>query len=803
MFHKFVIPMKKYLLVVLILISCTSFAQLTEPLPIKHPTIRADFRFYKYTGNKLWTIGYNFAIRSFIGRSTDQGDTWQIDYPSIFKPDDNINALAFPTETTGYVGGSNGVIYKTTTSGTIWTEVTDTNVYMGGINDIHFFDEQNGLAAGSNSKGYYMIRTTNGGQTWTGVTTPTTSTCYQFYFDTPQNGWVTTGSGRFMRTTDGGATWTLATVTGTTSTIYSIRKADASTYFMTGTAGQVYRSTDGGVSFASVTSPANLPLYSSEFTDANNGYVFGSNGAAYRTTNGGTNWTVIPELAGEVIRGSIRIGNRILTAGYRSTMHISTDAGLTWTNPTSPYRDFWGIYKESATNYITCGDRGEIHYTTNGGGTWTRVPVRPTTQLLYDVVKFGNYIYASGRNGEFHRSSNLGVSWTSSMVGSNTTRHYKMFFFNETTGFMVNNDGNIYYTTDRGANWTSRFIVPSTILYDIKFVNTQLGYAVGSGERIFKTTDGGTTWANGNMVSPAGQLLGLYMLNDTVGYVTGENGAVFRTYDGFQSVFLMTDTVALAGKLMHDVFAYDINNVYAVGQGGTFLRTINASQFGQWGQTLYGEDLIAVDGRGSQGLVLCGADGTVYFHDGILPVELTSFTAKAEKGKVTLEWITSSEVNNRGFAIERNTNGTWNEIGFVAGAGNSAVENIYSYTDRYAPEGMVQYRLRQMDFSGTYEYSSVIEVNNSNVPDAFALEQNYPNPFNPATTFSFTLAQESDVTLSVFDIQGNKVADVINEKMQAGRYAVDFNASELSSGVYIYKITAGTYSAVRKMTLLK
>lgn len=803
MFHKIVSRMKRLLLLFVVLSSVSTFAQASLPEPIKQPTIRADFRLYKYTGTTLWTAGYNLGVRSFIGKSSNQGVSWDIMYPAIFKPADNINALAFPTAQTGYAGGSDGVIYKTTNAGLTWSSVNDTNVYMGGINDIHFFDEQNGLAAGSSSKGFYMIRTTNGGQNWTGVSTPTTSTCYQFYFDSPQNGWITTGSGRFMRTTDGGATWVVATVTGTTSTIYSIRKADASTYFMTGTAGQVYRSTDAGISFSSVTSPLNVPFYSSEFTDANNGIVFGSNGATYRTTNGGTNWTLIPELAGEVIRGSIRIGNRILTAGYRSTMHISTDAGLTWTNPTSPYRDFWGIYKESATNYITSGDRGEIHYTTNGGGTWTRVPVRPTTQILYDVLKFGDYIYACGRNGEFHRSSNLGVSWSTFYVGSNTTRHYKMYFFNETTGFMVNNDGNIYSTTDRGTTWTSRFIVPSTILYDIKFVNTQLGYTVGSGERIFKTTDGGTTWSHGTMVSPPGQLLGLYMLNDTVGYVSGENGAVYRTYDGFQSVFLMTDTVAFAGKLMHDVYAKDINNVFAVGQGGTFLRTIDASSFIQWGQTLFGEDLIAVDGRSSQGIVFCGADGTVYYDEGFLPVELTSFTSKAETGKVTLEWITSSEVNNRGFAIERNTGSGWNEIGFVAGAGNSTELNIYNYTDRYAPEGMVQYRLRQMDFSGTYEYSSVIEVNNSNVPDAFALEQNYPNPFNPATTFSFTLSQESNVTLSVFDIQGNKVADVINEKMQAGRYAVDFNASELSSGVYIYKITAGTFSAVRKMTLLK
>lgn len=793
--------MKKILLFLVTIFTIGIFGQIAPPTAIKQPTIRADFRSFSYTGTTLWAVAYEFGFRSLVLKSTNSGDTWQIFAPAIFRAQDNLTAIHFPDNNTGYVGGTGGKIYKTTNAGLIWTDVSDTVLYSGGINGMYFSDVNNGFAVGSSAAGSNILRTTNGGTNWSAVPTPVSSTAYDIYFDTPQNGWVTCGSGVFLRTTDGGATWFNTTVTGTTSTIYSIRKADATTYYMTGTSGQVYRSTNSGVNFASVTSPQNLPFYSSEFSDANNGIVFGSNGVTYKTTNGGTSWTLIPALAGEVIRGSIKIGNTIIAGAYKSTIHKSTDMGVTWSYPLSPYRDFWGVYRKSANEYIVCGDRGEIHYTTNAGANWTRVPVRPTTQILYDVIWTGNYIYTCGRNGEYFISSDMGSSWTLRSVGSNQTRHYKLYFLNETTGYMVNNDGNVYYTTDRGMTWNSRAIIPSTILYDIKMINTSTGYTVGSGERIFKTTDGGTTWSHGTMATPAGQVLGLYMLNETTGYISGENGSVYRTTDGFQNITLLTDTVALQGKLIHDVYAYDMNNITAVGQGGTILNSFGTNLI-QAFQTVFGEDIIAVDGRGAQSMVMSGASGTVYYFDGFLPVELTSFRAESKNGAVLLQWITATETNNRGFAVEKRSGELWSEIGFVPGAGNSASRRSYTFTDLEAGLGKTAYRLKQIDYDGAFIYSPEIEVDN-NAPSVFLLEQNYPNPFNPSTTFGFQLMSESFVKLSIFNIQGEEITTLFNDKLPAGRHAVDFDASELSSGVYIYRITAGSFTASGKMTLMK
>ena len=101
-----------------------------------------------------------------------------------------------------------------------------------------------------------------------------------------------------------------------------------------------------------------------------------------------------------------------------------------------------------------------------------------------------------------------------------------------------------------------------------------------------------------------------------------------------------------------------------------------------------------------------------------------------------------------------------------------------------------------------YEYSDEIEVM-VNVPDKFSLNQNYPNPFNPTTAIEFQLPKESFVTLKIFNILGVEIATLVNEQRQAGIHKISFNASELSSGLYIYKISAGKFEQTRKMMLLK
>jgi parallel beta-helix repeat protein len=186
-----------------------------------------------------------------------------------------------------------------------------------------------------------------------------------------------------------------------------------------------------------------------------------------------------------------------------------------------------------------------------------------------------------------------------------------------------------------------------------------------------------------------------------------------------------------------------------------------------------------------------------------IPVELISFTSSIINNSVSLSWITASELNNSGFDIEKSIDNTnWNKIGFVNGNGTSTEIHNYSYADQSPFIGNSYYRLKQIDFDGTTEYSNIIEVTFGAVSE-FALDQNYPNPFNPSTKINYSIKEKSNVELKIFDLLGSEIVTLVNEEKSPGNYVVSFDASLLSSGVYLYTIKAGSFVQTRKMLLMK
>lgn len=187
-----------------------------------------------------------------------------------------------------------------------------------------------------------------------------------------------------------------------------------------------------------------------------------------------------------------------------------------------------------------------------------------------------------------------------------------------------------------------------------------------------------------------------------------------------------------------------------------------------------------------------------------IPVELLSFNASVESNKVTLSWTTATETNNYGFEVLRKqTNSEWEKIGFVAGAGNSVSLNTYRYTDNNLTPGIYSYRLKQIDYSGTYKNYDLTETVKIGVPEKFELMQNYPNPFNPGTVINYQLTVNSKVTIKVYDIIGKEVATLVNEEKPAGYHSVEFKADGLSSGVYYYQMKSGDFVEIKKMMLIK
>ena len=195
---------------------------------------------------------------------------------------------------------------------------------------------------------------------------------------------------------------------------------------------------------------------------------------------------------------------------------------------------------------------------------------------------------------------------------------------------------------------------------------------------------------------------------------------------------------------------------------------------------------------------------------GVVPVELVSFTGSVTQAGVKLEWVTATELNNYGFEIERSIGeNEFTTVGFVGGNGRSTEINYYSFTDNsnFTTSTILHYRLKQVDFDGTFSYSNVITVE-FEVPLEFALSQNYPNPFNPATKIEYRIQEAGLVSLKVYDVLGKEVATLVNEEKAVGSYEVEFSASggdagNLPSGIYFYRIRTGNFISTMKMMLTK
>jgi len=197
----------------------------------------------------------------------------------------------------------------------------------------------------------------------------------------------------------------------------------------------------------------------------------------------------------------------------------------------------------------------------------------------------------------------------------------------------------------------------------------------------------------------------------------------------------------------------------------------------------------------------------------MVPVEMRSFEASVSEDQIILSWTTVSESNNYGFDVQRKTasNDYWETIGFVAGAGTNNSPKIYNYIDEKISENHYFYRLKQIDFDGSADFSSTIEVFIQS-PKIFQLIQNYPNPFNPETVISYQIpelkGESVEVELVIFNLLGDEVRTLVQKNQGSGYYNLmwdgrDNSGKTVTAGTYVYQIKAGKFIQSKKMTLLR
>lgn len=366
----------------------------------------------------------------------------------------------------------------------------------------------------------------------------------------------------------------------------------------------------------------------------------------------------------------------------------------------------------------------------------------------------------------------------------------------------VDGSGNVYIT--------GRF--NSTVDFDPGAGTTNLTGTAFSFDIFFAkyTTDGVFTWAK--QVGDENTEISKDISVDGSGnvYITGEFGVTVDFDPG-------AGTTNLVSAGSYDAFfaKYDSNGdlAWAKSVGGTgyesgYALALDGNGFLYIAGTFSGSGDFDPD-AGTLTLTSAGSDdiffGKYNVSDGLLPVELTSFSARFTNKTILLEWQTATEVLNYGFEVEKKeVNGVWVKRGFVAGHGNSNSPKEYTFTDALSSGGKMIYRLKQIDVDGSFTYSNEVEVSSSGLPTEFTLMQNYPNPFNPSTQIEFALPGESSVTLEVLNVLGERVAVLLeNETLAAGSHSANFRAAEQVSGIYFYRLTTDGWSGIKKMIYMK
>ena len=518
----------------------------------------------------------------------------------------------------------------------------------------------------------------------------------------------------------------------------------------------------------------------------------------------------------------------IVYLGCDGGIYKSTDAGDTWSSANNGIRTIQHYRVASHPtnpNILISGAQDNSNFRTidRGMTPWESISTGDGMECFFDYNNPDSIIYFSAQNGYLWKSTDLG----NSLIYLGTYNGYWVtpFIMHPTNNqYLYVASTNIYRSTDGGATVPFEMIAslgvsqPATSMAQSP-VNPLNMITCGSYSTFYVkvSTDGGFTWANVSNNTPG--------WNVRVVCHPSDANTMFLVKSGFSpgdKLYITTDLGASWTNISNDLpdvpqddlfidpliptdyyIANDLGVYKSTNAGENWIREGNGMPF----VPVMDFDYIEL---GPENRLLRAATygRSIYEVDLQIPVELTSLTVIAQPNYVELNWTTATEINNQGFEIQRSTsNSEFVSVGFVAGNGTTTEEHHYSYKDENV-SGFLRYRLKQIDFDGSLEYSEIVEVEVlGNV--AYELAQNYPNPFNPITNISYTLPTESQVKLFVYNPLGELVAIIVNEKQSAGKYDAVWNGGNHPSGVYIYTLDAVSLNGnkqtkiSKKMILLK
>ncbi len=500
-------------------------------------------------------------------KTTDGGTTW---INQIVTGTGILNRCYALTDQICYAAGAQGKLYRTTDGGTTWLVIHSAN---SDYNRFSFINTQTGWISGTN----YVMKTTNGGNTWTQFSLSGANRDLSFISE--NTGWVVNYP-NVQRTTNGGASWESFAVADSGNVFDGVRFVNAQTGYIIGSSnyfykGRIYKSTNAGATWSKQPVYPQYGFYGLDFVNSSTGYAVGNGGMVYKTTTGGDTfaWIYNKTDATNQDLNEVRFLNAFTgwTCGGNGTLLKSVDGGVNWTNvPTGSGAYFNAVHFVNVNTGWIAADVNNFKKTTNGGATWINQTVSGSGILNRCYAINDQICFAAGIDGKLHRTSNGGTSW--SVVKTSSSAFNRFCFINDLTGWVTGPD-NLYRTNDGGLTWSQSSVPGSN--RDVSFINESTGW-IPNFPNVLKTTNGGDTWTSYNVTSGPGSIFfGIRFVNANTGYCIGvdySNGKIFKTTDGGLTWFSQVIPEVFG---IYGLHFYDELTGWAVGSGGNTFRTID------------------------------------------------------------------------------------------------------------------------------------------------------------------------------------------------------------------------------------
>lgn len=527
------------------------------------------------------------------------------------------------------------------------------------------------------------------------------------------------------------------------------------------------------------------------------GYIIAGYTRSYGTTSGRNLWIFKTDKSGNLIWNKTFGGN---SDDEGAAVKQTLDGGFIVAGYTSSFgagaKDVFVVKTDSLGNEV-----------------WSRAFGGTSDEEAYalEVLPDGGYLIgcatssatAGSRDGWLLRLNSSGNSVWDKKIGGLSTDGIRDLKLTSDNSIIITG----WTASDGAGALGNAWLVKTDSLGNILFNKNFGGTDADRGLSVQQTSDGGYILTGYTASSGAGND-DLFLVktdgsgNQTWAKTFGGTGrdygnAVKQTSDGGYLIAGYTLTFGAGG-----------DDLWIVKTDSTGTQLWNKTFGGTASDVAYSMDLTADGGYVIVGHTLSSGAGV---HDAWLlrtmtetiPVELVSFSAISNGTDINLNWATATEVNNYGFEIQRSSDKTnFKTMGFIEGKGTTNEYQNYSWRDKNPNPGINNYRLKQIDINGIFKYSDVIQIDSKPI-DSYKLGQNYPNPFNPSTVIRFGLPFSGKVNLTVYNSMGEVVKTLINTSMETGYHEVHFNAENLPSGLYFYKLQAGTFTQTKKMLLIK